>query len=110
MSLLAIAVRAIFIYVYLCALVRLSGKRTIFQATPLDFVVGLILGDMIDDLLWAEVPASVFVAGTGSLMLAHLALSLAISRSEKLRRWVIGEPTPVVQIGEMDRQGLRRER
>jgi len=48
----------LFAYVFLLAILRASGKRTIAQGTTLDFVVALVLGDLIDDALWAEVPGS----------------------------------------------------
>jgi uncharacterized membrane protein YcaP (DUF421 family) len=71
-----IVVRAVFAYGVLLLLVRLSGKRTVKHASPFDFTVALILGDMVDDLLWAEVAASHFVVATGVLMITHTALDL----------------------------------
>lgn len=71
MDLHRIAIRAVFAYVVLLILVRLSGKRAVRQASPLDFTVSLILGDMVDDALWAEVNASLFVVATSALLIAH---------------------------------------
>lgn len=73
---LRIVIRVVFAYVVLLTLIRLSGKRTVKQATPFDFTVALILGDLIDDLLWAEVGASVFVIAAGTLMFVHTAFDL----------------------------------
>jgi uncharacterized membrane protein YcaP (DUF421 family) len=55
-------------------MVRGGGKRLVRHASPFDFTLSLILGDMIDDLLWAEVDASVFVVAVSVLMLIHLSL------------------------------------
>ena len=71
-----IIVRVVFAYTVLLVLVRLSSKRTVKQASPLDFTIAIILGDLVDDLVWAEVNASVFVAATGMLMLVHTTLDL----------------------------------
>ena len=71
---LRIAVRAVFAYVMLLALVRISGKRTLKHGTAFDFTIALVLGDMIDDLLWAEVSAAKFVTATGVLVFVHTAL------------------------------------
>jgi uncharacterized membrane protein YcaP (DUF421 family) len=68
---LRIAVRAVFGFIFLLALVRTSGKRTIKQGSPFDFAMALILGDMVDDLLWAEVAVSQFVVACGVLVLTH---------------------------------------
>jgi uncharacterized membrane protein YcaP (DUF421 family) len=71
-----IVVRVVVAYVVLLVLVRVRGKRTMRQGSPFDFAVALILGDLIDDLLWAEVHASLFVMAAGMLMFAHTAFAL----------------------------------
>jgi uncharacterized membrane protein YcaP (DUF421 family) len=110
MSLSAIAIRALFAFLFLFLMLRLSGKRTIGQATPLDLVVALILGDMIDDLLWAEVSAARFVVATGVLMLCHIALSAAATASPGFGKLVHGVPVEVVRAGSLVKAGMRRER
>lgn len=71
---LRIAVRAAFAFVFLLALVRLSGKRSVAQGGALDFVLALIFGDLVDDVLWAEVAGSQFVAAVGTLFLLRVGL------------------------------------
>ena len=68
---LRIAARVVLGYLFLLLLVRVSGKRTVRQASTLDFTVALIAGDMVDDLIWAEVNAGSFVVGAGMLFLVH---------------------------------------
>jgi uncharacterized membrane protein YcaP (DUF421 family) len=110
MELHRIAIRALCVYLILLGLIRLSGKRTLAQATPFDFVLTLILGDMIDDALWAEAPVARFVAGVGALTVTHFLVSWASSRSERICRLVDGAATAVMEDGEPRRAGLRRER
>ena len=110
MELHHIAIRALCVYLMLHGLIRASGKRTLAQATPFDFVLTLILGDMIDDALWAEVPLARFVAGVGALTVTHFLVAWASSRSEWICRLVDGEPTAVLEDGKPLRAGLRRER
>jgi uncharacterized membrane protein YcaP (DUF421 family) len=76
-----IVVRVVFAYVTLLVLVRVSGKRTVKQGSPFDFAVALILGDMFDDAVWAEVALSQFVIASGTLMAAHLLLDMARFRA-----------------------------
>lgn len=68
-----IAVRAAFAFVYLLLLVRLAGKRSVAQGRALDFVLALIFGDMVDDLIWAEVAGSQFVVAVGTLFVLRIA-------------------------------------
>ena len=73
---LRILARVLFAYMVLLVLVRVSGKHLVKHASPFDFTLSLILGDMVDDMLWADVTASVFVVGAGVLMFTHTALDL----------------------------------
>jgi uncharacterized membrane protein YcaP (DUF421 family) len=73
---LRIVARVVFSYVVLLIMVRVSGKRLIRHASPYDFTLTLILGDMVDDLLWAEVDASVFVVAAGALVVIHICVEL----------------------------------
>jgi uncharacterized membrane protein YcaP (DUF421 family) len=69
---LRLAVRTVLVYLFLLALLRLSGTRSVRQVTPFDFVLVLILGDLVDDALWAEVPLAQFVVAAGTLVLMKL--------------------------------------
>jgi uncharacterized membrane protein YcaP (DUF421 family) len=75
-----IAIRAILTYVYLLVLLRLAGKRTLRQANAFDFVLALIVGDLTDDVLWAEVPMAQFIVAAATLVLAKLAVTLSVFR------------------------------
>jgi uncharacterized membrane protein YcaP (DUF421 family) len=68
---LRLAVRVLFAYVLLLLFVRLTGHRTVKHGSPFDFTVALILGDMIDDAIWAEVSAAQFVVACGVLFTVH---------------------------------------
>jgi uncharacterized membrane protein YcaP (DUF421 family) len=105
-----IAIRALFFYLVLLGLIRLSGKRTVAEGTAFDFVLALILGDVVDDALWAEVAAAHFVAAAGTLATVHLLVSWAASRNDWLDRLVSGSATPVLLEGRRQRPGMRSER
>ncbi|HET7747208.1 MAG TPA: YetF domain-containing protein [Vicinamibacteria bacterium] len=105
-----VAVRVLFTYVVLMGLVRASGHRTVRQGTVFDFVLALVLGDMMDDLVWGEVPAAKFVAGVGALTFAHTLLSLVEHRWPKAGDFLLGEAIPVLRDGGLMRDGMRQER
>ena len=71
MQLLGIIARAALSYVVLLTFVRISGKRTIRQGTAFDFTVALIVGDMVDDVIWAEVGVAQFVVACSTLFAVH---------------------------------------
>jgi uncharacterized membrane protein YcaP (DUF421 family) len=83
---LRLAVRVLFGYVFALALMRTSGKRTVKQSDSPSFVLAVILGDLFDDLFWAEVSAAQFVVASGTLVLMHVMASLTLSRGGE-RQW-----------------------
>ena len=104
-----IAVRAVVAFVYLLVVTRASGKRAIAQATPFDFIVSLIIGDVIDDALWAEVSLARFGAAAGAIVACDVAVKLVAMRSRAFFRLVEGVPSIVLRNGTEDREELRRE-
>ena len=72
---LRLVIRAIATYLFLLVLLRLSGKRTIKQGRPFDFVLALVLGDLIDDAVWAEVPFAEFAVASTTLVLTKLLMT-----------------------------------
>ena len=82
---LRILTRVVFAYIVLLVLMRLSGKRAVRQSNAFDFTLALILGDLIDDAVWAEVAVAQFVAATSVLMIAHLAVDTLKYRARAAR-------------------------
>ncbi len=109
MSLGQIAVRALVAYLYLLFIARISGKRVISQATPFDFIVALILGDVIDDALWAEVSMAKFAGAVGSIMLCDALTKLGAFHSLGFFHLVNGWSHAVLHDGKEDGDELRRQ-
>jgi uncharacterized membrane protein YcaP (DUF421 family) len=72
---LRIAVRCLITYFFLLIVMRLAGKRVLRHAHPFDFVLALILGDLVDDAVWAEVPVAQFVVATATLVFMKLSVT-----------------------------------
>lgn len=83
---LRIFVRVLFAYFFALALMRTSGKRAVMQGDSPSFVLAVILGDMFDDLFWAEVSAAQFVVASGTLVLMHVLASVTLF-SAGTREW-----------------------
>jgi uncharacterized membrane protein YcaP (DUF421 family) len=107
---LRIALRALFAFVFLLAVLRISGKRFVAQATGFDFVLALILSDLIDDVLWAEVTAAQFVTAGSVLVLCEIVIASASARSQRLATLFEGVPRMVLRDGSPLTPPMRHER
>jgi uncharacterized membrane protein YcaP (DUF421 family) len=106
---LRVAVRALAAFIYLLIVTRASGKRSVAQATPFDFLVSLIIGDLIDDALWAEVSISRFAAAAGTVVACDVLTKTLAWRSRRFYRLADGIPSIVLRDGVEDGHALRRE-
>jgi uncharacterized membrane protein YcaP (DUF421 family) len=109
MDLWRIAIRALVAYVYLMVTTRASGKRVVSQATPFDFVVSLIIGDLIDDLLWAEVSVAKFGAAVAAIFVCDAFVKIGAFHSTRFMHLVNGLPRAILRDGLEDGKALRRE-
>jgi uncharacterized membrane protein YcaP (DUF421 family) len=105
-----LVIRTILAYVLLLALMRVSGKRFVSQATGIEFVLAIMIGDLVDDVMFGTVPFAQFTVAAGTLTL--LQLIIAIGAMANLRIWKVieGEPPVVLQNGMPRRDAMRRER
>lgn len=76
MDLLAIAVRAAFVFVFIQVMTRWQGKHTIKQGAPFDFVLLLIVGDLVDDAILGEAGVDVFVTAASTLFLVRMLMAI----------------------------------
>jgi uncharacterized membrane protein YcaP (DUF421 family) len=104
-----IVIRAAFSYIALLALLRASQKTALAEATPFDFVLALVMGDMIDDVLWGDVGAAKFMVAVGALTLSHTLIAMAGYHSRTVHDLVASHPTVLLQGGEPVGEGLRAE-
>ncbi|MHB1132785.1 MAG: DUF421 domain-containing protein [Chloroflexota bacterium] len=109
-SLLSIAIRATFAYVYALGLLRLTGKRDIGALSAIDLVVTLIVSDMFDDIIWGDVALSQGAVGLSTVMLLHVLVSYFAYRSRTLDRVFVGTRAILVTNGVFVQSGMRRER
>ena len=103
--------RAALTWAGLMVLLRLSGRRTLGEMSPADFVVLLIIGDMVQQGLLGDDASltSGFVVVTTLLLLTVL-YATAKSRWPGLMRPVEGVPTVLVREGVPDHARLRGSR
>lgn len=109
-ELLGIAVRASIMYIYVIALLRLSGKRMIRSVSAMDIAATFIFGDMFDDIFWGEVPLSQGVVGITTVMALHFLVSFLVYRWQVISRIVSGSERILIDSSRFDERGLAAER
>ena len=105
-----IAIRCLFSFIVLLAMVRLSGKRLISHASAFDFVLSLLAGDLVDDVIFAEVPVLEFLVAIGVLTLLELSASFLVYSSKKAVWLLEGNPGLLLENGLLDHKGMRSEK
>lgn len=104
-------IRGLAVYVVLLIVARLSGRRTLAQATPFDFVLLLIIAETTQQALLGDdfsiVNAFILIV---TLFAADVSLSFLKGRSARLALWLDGAPTVLISNGKLDEEALRRAR
>jgi uncharacterized membrane protein YcaP (DUF421 family) len=109
-ELLFTALRASAIYVFLLVVLRLLGKRTVGHATAFDFMVALILGEVVDEPIYGDVPMAQALVAIGVIAGWHYVNSWLSYRSPRFDHLTGGSPTVLIRDGVIDRRGMRTER
>jgi uncharacterized membrane protein YcaP (DUF421 family) len=104
------ALRAMAIYVILLVIIRTLGKRTVGPFSAFDLIVALILGEVVDEPIFGDVP---FVQGIVAIVVVaamHFLNSYFSFKSPAFDRLTGGEPTILVKDGQMQRDGMAETR
>ena len=93
------ALRAVGVYLLMLVVIRALGKRTVGNFAPFDLLVALMLGELVDEIIFADVS---FLQGT----IAIVVIAGAQSANSWLTWWghgfdnlLEGKPTVVVRDG-----------
>ena len=110
LDLTGIILRVSIMYIYALALVRIAGKQSLGHLSPMDFIVTLIIGDMFDDIFWAEIPLIQGMVGFATIILVHMLVTFVTSRNTSLY-WAISSPArPLIEAGRLVQKNLQIER
>jgi uncharacterized membrane protein YcaP (DUF421 family) len=108
-ELLLTAARAVAVYILMLIVIRALGKRTVGNFSAFDLLVALMLGEVVDEIIYGDVR---FLNGTVAIV-AIAALAYAdswLATFPRLQGLLEGKPTIVVRDGDFDRRGMRQER
>lgn len=106
-----IVVRATVVYWFLWLIVRGTGKRSLSELTPLEMVLIVVLGDLVQQGVTQE---DMSVTGTVVAVCVFVLWTLASDaisrRSQKASRFLSGAPAIILQSGEPLLERLANER
>lgn len=110
-GILTIILRTIFLYFFILLVFRLMGKREIGQLSVLDLVVSIMIAELavlsIED---PKTPLLRSIVGIGVLFCVQIILAFISLKSEKIRHYVDGRPTTIIDKGKIDESEMRRQR
>lgn len=105
------AVIGVVAYFTLIVFLRLAGNRTLTKMNAFDLVVTVALGSTLASIVLNQEVALTQGALAFALLIGlQFAITWSSVRSQRIRRWVTGEPTLLLYRGAMLRDGLRRAR
>lgn len=103
--------RTILLYGVILVIFRLMGKREIGELSVLDLVIFIMLGEIaviaIED---GGKPLVEQIIPMVTLMLIQITLSLVSIKSQKLRKFLDGEPVILIRDGKIDERKMRKNR
>ena len=104
-------IRGVSIYVILLIATRLSGRRTMAQMTPFDFVLLLIIAETTQQaLLGDDFSISNAVVLILTLFATDVLLAWLKSFSPRVASLLDGNPTVLISQGRIDHEAMERAR
>src|SRR5918912_2131549 len=100
--------RAIVIFLYGLALVRIAGRRVFGKWAALDIIVSIVIGSNLSRALTGSAALWGTLAATTLLMALHWALAHAVARSTRLSHLLEGQPIRLGAGGRLEPSVLRR--
>ena len=103
------AARGLLVYVLMLIVIRLLGKRTVGNFTAFDLLVALMLGEVVDEIIYGDVTlaqgvVAILVVAAAKYVTAWLSYS-----SHALNKLLEGKPREIVRHGELLPEGMRAE-
>lgn len=109
MDYIIIILKSIFVYAYLICLLRFLGKKEFSQLSIFDFVVFLIIAELMtmsfDDGLKEMIHS---VIATFSLVLVDKGCSYLAMQNKQIRDFLEGKPTYIIYKGKVDQKAMEK--
>jgi uncharacterized membrane protein YcaP (DUF421 family) len=107
----SVVIRVAAVYVTLLFLLRLSGRRTMSDITPMDIMVMLLVSETVSPALTANDDSlTVGLVAATTLVLIASATSILVFRSRRAETIISGRTQTLIKDGKVDADVLRRYR
>lgn len=104
------AIRTIAVYLALFVLLRLAGKRQLAQLNTFDFVVVLLLANVVQNAVIGPDDSLIGgLVGAAILIAANFAIVYFLFENPRLELDLRGRSSTLVRAGDVDEAALRRE-
>lgn len=100
--------RALVVFIYGLAIVRIAGRRVFGKWAALDIIVSIIVGSNLSRALTGQAALGGTLAATTVLMALHWFLAQAAARSPRLAEILEGTPVELGRGGSVDPATMRR--
>lgn len=102
-------IRALIVYIYVFFIVKILGQRTINAIDPIDFIFGIIIGDILGEpLANGNSPLAGPLAAAFFVSALHLSLCLIALKTPRFRRIIEDEPIILIEKGKILNKQLRK--
>jgi uncharacterized membrane protein YcaP (DUF421 family) len=90
--------------------IRILGKRTVGNFAAFDLLVALMLGEVVDEIIYGDVSIAQGMVAIGVVAAAQYGNAWLSYWDHGFDAILEGKPTPIVRNGEMVVKGMRAER
>ena len=104
------AARAVLIFVYGLALLRLSGPRMFGHWSALDVVISIMVGSALARAMTASAPLVGTMVAAAVMALLHVGLAHWVARDRRLARIVEGDAVTLIDHGQIDHERRKRSK
>lgn len=104
------ALRAVGVYVFILLVIRLLGKRAVGNFGAFDLLVALMLGEIVDEIIYGDVSWSQGAVAILVIALIEYGSEWLSYLSPRFHKLLSGDATVLIADGRWARAGLRRER
>jgi uncharacterized membrane protein YcaP (DUF421 family) len=105
---LGTALRAIIIYAFTLAIIRLGNKRFLSKATAFDVIVAIMLGSVMSRAIDGSAPLLMTLLAGAVLLGMHWVFAALAYKTNWFGSYVKGERVLLIEDGEVQREGMRR--
>jgi uncharacterized membrane protein YcaP (DUF421 family) len=104
-------IRTAIMYLFLMVVMRLTGKRQIGQLQIGELAVTFLISELASwPIQEPDTPIWYALAGIGMLVLLEISFSYLSLKSLRIRKWIEGRPSVLIEGGKVNQEELKKNR